>query len=139
VARLSESTPTVVEQINQLVPQLKPAWPPVTADGLAQLLASPTRLYAAFCDDDLVGLLALVPHRDLRGLRFHVEDVVVDRGYRRQGIARALLETAMADAPDDTLSFDLRSHASRAAAHALYLGLGFEPSDTTVFRLTRTG
>jgi ribosomal protein S18 acetylase RimI-like enzyme len=58
---------------------------------------------------------------------------VVDERFRRQGVARALLRAGMADAPD-ALSFDLRSHHSRGAAHALYLGLGFTPSDTTVFR-----
>jgi ribosomal protein S18 acetylase RimI-like enzyme len=137
VRRLAESTPEVVAQINRLIPQLKPAWDPVTVPGVARLLDSPTRVYVAVRDEVVVGLLLLVPHRHLPGVRFHVEDVVVDRGHRRQGIARALLETAMGDTPDDVLPFDLRSHRTRQAARALYLGLGFEPSDTTVFRYTR--
>jgi hypothetical protein len=40
----------------------------------------------------------------------------------------------MAEAPSDVLSFDLRSHRIRRPAHDLYLSLGFEVSDTTVFR-----
>jgi len=67
-------------------------------------------------------------------LRCHVEDVVVDSGFRRQGIARELLRTAIADAPAEVISFDLRSHRSREAAHNLYSSMGFTASDTTVFR-----
>jgi ribosomal protein S18 acetylase RimI-like enzyme len=58
----------------------------------------------------------------------------VDTAYRRRGVARTLITAAMADAPDDVLSFDLRSHRTRRGAHALYADLGFEPSETTVFR-----
>ncbi|HTH05568.1 MAG TPA: GNAT family N-acetyltransferase, partial [Ilumatobacteraceae bacterium] len=91
-------------------------------------------VYVARCGGTIVGMAVFVPHRHLPGLRFHVEDVVVDERHRRQGVARALLTAGMRDAPDGVLSFDLRSHRSRDAAHALYLDLGFVPSDTTVFR-----
>ncbi|MGO9875146.1 MAG: GNAT family N-acetyltransferase [Acidimicrobiia bacterium] len=76
----------------------------------------------------------LVPHQHLPGLRFHVEDVVVEQTVRHRGIARQLLTAAMADAPSEVISFDLRSHRFRQAAPGLYTGLGFEASDTTVFR-----
>jgi ribosomal protein S18 acetylase RimI-like enzyme len=134
VERLTEHTPAVIDQINRLIPQFKPAWEPIGDAGLRALLDSPTRVYVARCDDTIVGMAAFVPHHHLPGLRFHVEDVVVDERFRRRGIARALISTGMRDAPDDVLSFDLRSHRSRTAAHALYLDLGFTPSDTTVFR-----
>jgi GNAT superfamily N-acetyltransferase len=137
IARLARRSPGTVEQINVLLPQLKPAWPPITDDSLDLLLASPTRVYVANDDDRsgvIVGLALLVPHHHLPGLRFHVEDVVVDVAHRGAGIGRALLTAAMADVPDDVLSFDLRSHRSRTAAHRLYGSLGFEPSETTVFR-----
>ena len=96
-------------------------------------------MYVARCEGAVVGITLLVPHRHLPGLRFHVEDVVVDEPFRRLGIARKLISTAMAEAPEDVISFDLRSHTVRRAAHALYLGLGFEASDTTVFRRTMRG
>jgi ribosomal protein S18 acetylase RimI-like enzyme len=133
VERLTESTREVVNQINVLIPQLKPAWELIGVASFAELLDSPTRVYAARNRDTIVGLAAFVPHRHLPGLRYHVEDVVVDERFRRRGIARALLTAGMRDAPD-ALSFDLRSHRTRDAAHALYRDLGFAPSDTTVFR-----
>jgi len=106
IERLTESSGEVVDQINRLIPQLKPAWDPVDGARLAALLDSPTVVYVARCGGTIVGMAVFVPHRHLPGLRFHVEDVVVDERHRRQGVARALL----------------------------YLDLGFVPSDTTVFR-----
>jgi ribosomal protein S18 acetylase RimI-like enzyme len=137
VARITTVTGDEVEQINALIPQLKPAWNPISAQDLELLLESPTRVYVARVEDAIVGLCLLVPHRHIPGLRYHVEDVVVDEAFRRNGIARTLLSTAMADAPGEVLSFDLRSHEARRGAHSLYLELGFEPSGTTVFRRAR--
>lgn len=134
VSRLMKTPSQVVEQINALTPQLKPSWGPITPDGLAAVLASPTRVYVAQVDDVIVAIVLLVPHHHLPGLRFHIEDVVVDEKFRRNGLARRLLTTAMADVPGEVISFDLRSHRVREAAHLLYMSLGFEPSDTTVFR-----
>jgi ribosomal protein S18 acetylase RimI-like enzyme len=139
VARLTEATSDVVEQLNVLIPQLKPLWAPVSVTSLAQLIESPTRVYVARCEGSVVGITLLVPHRHLGGLRFHVEDVVVDTSSRRRGIATRLLATAMADAPEDVISFDLRSHSFRREAHELYVSLGFEASDTTVFRRSVRG
>jgi ribosomal protein S18 acetylase RimI-like enzyme len=134
IARLTKATGAEVEQFNALIPQLKPAWPPVTGRDLERLLESPTRVYVARRAGAVVGVCLLVPHRHIPGLRYHIEDVVVDEPFRRQGIARALLSDAMSDAPGEVLSYDLRSHHSRCEAHALYRRLGFEPSETTVFR-----
>ena len=134
IERLTECSPAVVEQLNVLTPQLKPAWDPITAADVVSVLESPTRIYVARIQDVIVGVALLVPHRHLPGLRFHVEDVVVDGQFRRRGIARKLLMAAMAEAPPDVLSFDLRSHRIRRPAHDLYVSLGFEVSDTTVFR-----
>jgi ribosomal protein S18 acetylase RimI-like enzyme len=134
VARLTECTPAVVERLNVLTPQLKPSWDPITSADVISVLESPTRVYVARVEDVIVGVVLLVPHRHLPGLRYHVEDVVVDAQFRRRGIARLLLTTAMGDVPSEVKSFDLRSHRARRPAHDLYVSLGFETSDTTVFR-----
>jgi len=42
IERLTESSGEVVDQINRLIPQLKPAWDPVNGARLAALLDSPT-------------------------------------------------------------------------------------------------
>lgn len=124
-----------VADVNALIRQLKPSWAPLTEDGLAALIASASRVYVARHDRRIVGITVMVPHRHLPGLRYHVEDVVVAGEHRGLGLGRRLLEFAMRDVPGPVMSFDLRSHASRARAHRLYASLGFTPSDTTVFRL----
>lgn len=135
VERLTEASVDSVVDINALLPQLKPSWSAITVRDLADLVSSPTRVYVARVDGTIVGLTLMVPHRHFPGLRFHVADVVVSAELRRSGIARRLLEAAMADAPADVISFDLRSHHERKAAHRLYSSFGFEAGDTTVFRL----
>jgi len=131
--RLGTASQEAVDDINRLLPQLKPAWPPINVADLEEVLVA-SRAYVAVREGTIVGLALLVPHRHLGGLRLHVEDVVVDEQERRRGVARRLLVAAMADAPPETVSFDLRSHADRPGAHALYTGLGFVPRATTVFR-----
>jgi GNAT superfamily N-acetyltransferase len=134
ISRLTESSASAVEQLNALLPQLKPGWDPITPASLTSVLDSPTHVYVARIDDEIIGVALIVPHHHFPGVRCHVEDVVVDERVRRKGVARALLTMAMADAPEGTLSFDLRSHRFRRPAHALYLSLGFEESDSTIFR-----
>jgi GNAT superfamily N-acetyltransferase len=136
VEHLTEPSPDAVADINLLLPQLKPSWSAISIAELAAVLESPTRVYVARVLGRIVGLTLIVPHRHFGGLRHHVEDVVVDQDHRRRGIARRLIESAIADAPEEVASFDLRSHRVRAGAHELYSGLGFVASDTTVFRRT---
>jgi len=139
VSRLTEATPEAVAQLNHLIPQLKPSWEPITVSGLSELLASASLVFVARCADEVIGVTVLVPHRHMPGLRFYVEDVVVDERFRRRGIARELLTFAMTAVPQGALSVDLRSHPFREAAHSLYLDLGFAPSGTTVFRKDLSG
>jgi GNAT superfamily N-acetyltransferase len=124
-----------VADVNVLISQLKPSWEPLTDEGLAELIASESRVYVARHGGRIVGLTVMVPHRHVPGLRYHAEDVVIAEEHRGLGLGRRLLEFAMQHVPGRVMSFDLRSHASRTSAHRLYSSLGFRPSDATVFRL----
>ena len=135
IERLLTADGSDVADLNALIPQLKPSWDPVTEDDVAALLASESLVFVARCGGRIVGLTVMVPHRHVPGLRYHVEDVVLAEEHRGLGLGRRLLEFAMQHVPGPVLSFDLRSHASRTSAHALYASLGFTPSDTTVLRL----
>ena len=71
------------------------------------------------------------------GLRARIEDVVVDEAARGAGVGAALTEEALRRARlAGVRTIELSSTQARAAAHRLYLRLGFQPQDSTVFRLT---
>ena len=120
IERLLTADGSDVADLNALIPQLKPSWDPVTEDALAALVASESLVFVARCGGRIVGLTVMVPHRHVPGLRYHVEDVVLAEEHRGLGLGRRLLEFAMQHVPGPVLSFDLRSHASRTSAHALY-------------------
>ncbi|ORX49421.1 hypothetical protein DM01DRAFT_1338099, partial [Hesseltinella vesiculosa] len=84
----------------------------------------------------LVGTGSLCWTACLTVVRVDIEDIVIDRAHRNQGIATRLL-MALLDASQHQLhanSIDLTSRPDRLAANALYQDLGFVPRDTNVYR-----
>lgn len=125
----------LVTDIQALLPQLSSAH--VDRDSIQRLVDSPAlTLFAARVDGHVVGIVTLVSLPQLTGVRCHIEDVVVDDAYRGQGIARALLASAIEKARAlGARTLDLTSRPSRESAHRLYESLGFELRDTDVMRL----
>ncbi|HEY6699118.1 MAG TPA: GNAT family N-acetyltransferase, partial [Acidimicrobiales bacterium] len=91
-------TPTIVEAVQRLVPQLSRSNPPPTTAELGELVASPaTDLFIALDDaGTIVGMATLVTFRIPTGRRAWIEDVVVDEAARGQGVGDALTR-AMVD------------------------------------------
>jgi ribosomal protein S18 acetylase RimI-like enzyme len=84
----------------------------------------------------VVGTTTLATTFCLTGLRSHIEDVMVDPSWRRQGIAQQLIQAAI-DYAQTTLhvkTIDLTSRPTREAANALYKKLGFVERDTNTYR-----
>lgn len=133
----------LVAAFARLVPQLSRTAPPPTTAELAEMVDAPgTRLLLAVDDDrgegpeSVVGSLTLVLFRIPTGVRAWIEDVVVDEGARRRGVAEALTRRALALAGDaGARTVDLTSRPAREAANLLYAKLGFEQRDTTVYRM----
>lgn len=83
----------------------------------------------------IVGALTLAIFRIPTGMRAWIEDVVVDESQRGKGIGSALCQTAISyAAAAGARTVDLTSRASREAAHQLYISVGFQVRDTSVFR-----
>lgn len=128
----------LVAAFERLTPQLSRSSPAPSADQLSEIVTSPaTHLLLARGDDGAVlGSLTLVLFRIPTGVRAWIEDVVVDADARGQGVGEALNRHALAMAAEHgARSVDLTSRPSREAANRLYRRLGFEPRDTTVYRL----
>ena len=130
-------TPTMVEAVHRLVPQLSRSSPPPTEAELGEIVASPaTDLFLALADDGtIVGVSTLATFRIPTGLRAWIEDVVVDEAARGIGIGRTLTQ-AMLDRAQDLgcVTVDLTSRPSREAANRLYAKMGFAPRETNIYR-----
>ncbi|MEA2255356.1 MAG: [ribosomal protein S18]-alanine N-acetyltransferase [Solirubrobacteraceae bacterium] len=81
---------------------------------------------AARRDAGLVGYLICSRYDTV----WHVMNVCVDPGERRQGIATALIEELVARVGDDRARFTLEVRTSNAAAIALYESFGFRTAGT---------
>jgi ribosomal protein S18 acetylase RimI-like enzyme len=135
-------TPTIVDAVERLVPQLSRSNPPPTVDELGEVVASPaTDLFIAIDDTGtVVGMATLVTFRIPTAMRAWIEDVVVEEGVRGQGVGEALTD-AMVDRARELgcRTVDLTSRPSREAANRLYQRAGFTPRETNVYRLELEG
>ncbi len=108
----------------------------MTEAELAAIAGSPsTHLLLASRGDEVAGMLTLAVVRIPTGVRAHIEDVVVESGWRGEGVGRMLVQAALELARTlGAKTVDLTSRPSRVAAHALYQSAGFEIRDTNVYR-----
>ncbi len=131
-------TPTIVDAVERLVPQLSRSSPPPTTAQLGDVVASPaTDLFIAIDDaGKVVGMATLATFRIPTGLRAWIEDVVVDEAASRQGVGSALTQ-AMVDRARELgcRTVDLTSRPSREAANRLYQRAGFVARETNIYRL----
>jgi ribosomal protein S18 acetylase RimI-like enzyme len=82
----------------------------------------------------MLGTLILVVFRGLTGIKARIEDVVVDKRARGQGIGTALIQKALAHAARlQVHTVELTSRPARTAANGLYQRLGFVQRDTNVY------
>lgn len=93
--------------------------------------------FVACLDNVVVGYYNLMEEIDIiRDLKiFHVGYVCVDSNYRGKGIGKLMMEHAISFAKEKgAVRMELTSGNKREVAHKLYLSLGFEKRDTSVFR-----
>lgn len=139
IYEVDEVDDELVDAMARLLPQLTESYPPPTRSELEEIVASPaTALLAARRDapaPHIVGTLTLVYYRLPTRLQARLEDVVVDRTARRQGIGRQLTEAAIDHARRrGARGIELTSNPAREAAHRLYADLGFAPYETNVYK-----
>ncbi len=131
-------TDEVVAAFRRLTPQLNAEVSPPGKKELQEILNSGcTRIFLARDDQDvIVGALALVIFRTPNGLHTWIEDVVVDKAARGQGIGEALNRAALASARQSgARDVNLTSRPEREAANRLYQRLGFQLRQTNLYRL----
>lgn len=137
IEKATEVSDALVAVMTKLVPQLSSSNPAPTRDQLHEMVSSPAITLLIAYDElgEIVGSLTLAMFRIPTGLRAWIEDVIVDKAARGQGIGEALTRHALEVAQKAGAStVDLTSRPSREAANRLYQRIGFERRDTNVYR-----
>ncbi|HEX6254426.1 MAG TPA: GNAT family N-acetyltransferase [Euzebyales bacterium] len=139
VAAVHEVTDELIAAMARLLPQLSPGAAALDAQQLQQLIdADATTVLVARTAEGIVGTLTLVLFAVPTGRRARIEDVVVDRSARGQGVGAALtLEAVRLARAAGARTIDLTSRPSRQAANRLYERLGFNPRESRVYRYSR--
>ena len=112
-------------------------------EGLLRLLSSDAVIvsddapvYVADTGERVVGMVTLCVFRTLTGPKAFLDHLVVDPGFRRRGIGRALVKHAVERAEAARASrIDLTANDAKQAGRSLYRSLGFRERDTRSFRL----
>ncbi len=126
------------EAFQRLVPQLTNNNPPPTLDQLADLVRDSASTLLVARDDAgvIVGALNLAVYHVPTGIRSIIEDVIVDKSARGQGVGEALMRRAIELAKEKGAgNISLTSNPLRLAANRLYLRVGFEKRETNVYQM----
>ncbi len=140
IFEVTEMSQKVYDAFERLLPQLSSSAKIPTWDELSDLIASKAGIVLAAVDDEdpeekILGTMTLVVFRIPTGVRAWVEDVVVDKEARGQGIGEKLIRASIERAKEEgAKTIDLTSRPSRVEAHRLYKRCGFEMRETCVFR-----
>jgi ribosomal protein S18 acetylase RimI-like enzyme len=134
---ITEATDELYKAFQRLIPQLTTNNPPPSLNDLAALVrdSSSTLMIARNEENKIIGALTLAIYRVPTGIRSIIEDVIVDRSIRGQGIGEALMKRAIEIAREKGAgNISLTSNPMREAANRLYLRMGFEKRETNSYQ-----
>jgi len=137
IQQIKEYSPQLLEDINNLLIQLNPEIKPLSEKNLLDILNdSSVYLFAALRNNRVIATTTLVIYKTLCGKRANIEDVVVDKDARGNGLGKKLVGEATKKATEEEVPhINLTSHPDRTAANHLYQSLGFKKRETNVYRL----
>ena len=138
ISTVDAASVDVLDALQRLVGELSSSAAKPHARDLEAIIESPvtTMIVARNQSDEVIGMLTLALFRIPTGLRAWIEDVVVDKRARGEGVGEALTREAIRIANDrGARTIDLTSNRSREAANRMYRKLGFNRRDTTVYRI----
>jgi len=137
ISELTEASSSVLQSINELLPQLSSSAQVISMDRLSELVESDNTIIFLGTDDNgqILGMLSLIVMKIPTGNKAWIEDVVVDQSARSKGMGKALMNHALKRAKKLAVkSVDLTSRPSRETANMLYQSLGYQIRETNVYR-----
>lgn len=139
VSVLTKASKEVLQDLNRLMAQLRPGQPVRrgSLSELAEIIGNKhTAVVVAKEGSRIIGAATLFIIQKVGRRTGHVEDVVVDQGYRGQGVGEKVMRKLIAVARAKKLhSIALTSRPERVAGNKLYQKLGFARKETNVYRL----
>lgn len=125
------------EPVQRLLDQLTThpaAW---GGNNLSEIIAHEnTHLFFLLKDEEIAGMLTLGIYYSPTGGKAWIEDVVVDKDQRGQGLGKQLVAHAIEFVKTHRIPLlMLTSNPARVAANKLYQSLGFEQKQTNVYRM----
>lgn len=137
IKEIKDFDATVVKAVNQLLTQLVTESIVFTDQALREMLASPSsQLFFIYVEDEVAGMLTLGKYISPTGIKYWVEDVVVDSHYRGRSLGRELIDFAIDYVKKQGKStLMLTSRPVRVAANHLYQSVGFQSKQTNVYKM----
>lgn len=138
IEKVDVVTDEILSAVQRLIPEIGTRIPLPTHEELIALIqsTSSTLILARNPDQNgiIAGMLTISIYRVPTGIRSIIEDVAVGSNFRRMGIAKALLQTAIEIArAAGANGVSLTSNRQREAANLLYQALGFERRETNSY------
>ena len=138
IEQVKSFSPEVVETIRKLAKQIGENYKELTDKDVEEMLASPhTHLFFARDSktNQIAGMVTVLVVRIPYIRKAHIEDVVVDKTYRNQGIGTLLLQKAVAVGREKGAAHvDFSSRPRRAEGNSMYEKLGFQKRETNIYR-----
>lgn len=124
-----------IDIVNILLKQLNPAALPVSFPKIKKVMK--TGIIITLRNDGvLIGMGTLIPMNKLFSFCGSIEDVIVEKSYRSQGLGKKILQLLIKKSKTIGMKFvDLTSSPERKKANKLYSLSGFERRKTNVYRL----
>ena len=139
IVEVETSSKEIVDALQKLLPQLSSNYKTFDYLDLEEIVRSDsTRLFIALdsaSENQIIGTYTLVFFRTPLSKIIRIEDVIVDKNRRGQGIGKWMMNHAIAYAIKIGVSkIELTSHPLRIEANKLYQSLGFKKIDTNVYQ-----
>lgn len=135
IKEITETSTQLYSEIKILLAQLTSTPIQFSMNDFSEIVNSKKSiLFGAFINNDLVGILTLVLLHIPTGKNGRIEDVVVNKNFRRKGIGKALTLKAINKGNELSLNkLFLTSNPSRIEANQLYLKIGFQLRETNSY------
>src|ERR1700722_263924 len=137
ISRLKEASDAAVKEINLLLPQVRsdPSQHKGSLSDLQSIVDSNVTTMIVAKDSKMIIGMATIHIVNNMGKRIaHLDDVVVDEGYRRQGFGTKMIYELIEVAKLKGVSqIRLTSRSARVAANKLYQQTGFKIGNTDVY------